>query len=143
MEGLSAAASVVAVLQISIQVYTLCSEYYLKAKAARSDIERLQGEVTALKDVLEKVEDLTNSSNSNQLAVLKLLNQTEGPFQQCQTQLTDLAAKLEQGQAKDKMTRFGLRALKWPLSSKDVDTCLETIGRHKATFVLALTLDDM
>ncbi|MCJ1316302.1 hypothetical protein MMC15_001623, partial [Xylographa vitiligo] len=41
------------------------------------------------------------------------------------------------------MKRFGLRAMKWPLSSNDVKAYLETTARHKAMFTLALALDDM
>jgi hypothetical protein len=51
--------------------------------------------------------------------------------------------KLEPGQGKNKMKQYGLRALKWPFSSKDVKKLLTTIGRHKVTFNLTLTADHM
>jgi hypothetical protein len=41
MDGLSAAASVIAVLQISAQLFDLCRTYYLNVKDARKDTQRL------------------------------------------------------------------------------------------------------
>ncbi|MCJ1387629.1 hypothetical protein MMC18_000472 [Xylographa bjoerkii] len=143
MDGLSAAASVIAVIQISGQVSSLCRAYYLEVKDARNEIQRLREEVAALEDVLTKVMDLADDPTATEVEVLKLVNQTEGPVQQCQAFLTDLVAQLKKGQGSDTMKRFGLRALKWPFSSKDVKACLETIARHKATFTLAIALDDI
>ena len=141
MEPLSGAASVIAVVQISGRVFDLCRTYYLEVKEARKDIQLLRDEVTSLQDVLTNVADLAEDPDSAKLSILGLLNQPDGPVQQCQKDLAGLALKLETGQGKCKMKQFGLRALKWPFSSKDVEKLLTTIGRHKATFNLALTAD--
>lgn len=143
MDGLSATASVAAVIQISGHVFDLCRTYYSGVKEARKDIQRLRDEVTSLQDVLTNVADLADAPSSAQLSILNLLNQVDGPVQQCRAQLTELAAKLEPGQGKNKMKQFGLRALKWPFSSKDVEKAVVAIGRHKATFALALAADHM
>ena len=144
MDGLTTVASVMAVIQISGQVVSLCRTYYsLEVKDARSEIRRLREEVTALEDVLAKVVELADDPTIDEVQVLKLVNLAEGPVQQCQAFLAALVAKLKKGQETDKMKRFGLRAMKWPLSSNDVKAYLETIARHKATFTLALALDDM
>jgi ankyrin repeat domain-containing protein 50 len=137
MDGLSAAACVIAVIQISGQVFDLCRMYYSEVKDARTDIQRLCDEVTSLQNVLTNVAHLTSAK----LPTLDLLNQPDGPVQHCLTDLIALAAKLNSGQGKDKMRHFGLRALKWPFGSKDVDKVITTIGRHKTTFTLALTTD--
>jgi ankyrin repeat domain-containing protein 50 len=141
MDGLSGAASVIAVVQISSQVFNLCRTYYLEVKEARKDIKRLRDEVTSLQDTLANVVDLADAPGSAKLSILSLLNQPDGPVQQCRTDLVGLAAKLDSGQGKDRMKKFGLRALEWPFSSKDVDKAITAIGRHKATFHLALTAD--
>lgn len=141
MDGLSGAASVIAVIQISGQVFDLCRAYYLEVKEARKDIQRLRDEVTSLQDVLANVADLAEDPGSAKRSILSLLNQYDGPVQQCQKDLTGLIAKLEPGQGKNQMKQFGLRALKWPFTSKDVEKLLTDIGRHKATFNLALTAD--
>ena len=104
---------------------------------------RLRDEVTSLNDVLTNVVDLAEDQGPAKRSILSILNQHDGPVQQCQQTLAGLIAKLEFGQRKNKMNQFGLRALKWPLTSKDVEKLLVTIGRHKATFTLALTADHM
>jgi hypothetical protein len=149
MDPLSAAASIIAVVQISGKVFQLCQTYYLEVKEARKDIQRLRGELTFLQDVLANVADLAaEDQDSANASTLGLLNQPDGPLQQCQRDLEGLVAKLDPGDEKDgarkgKMKQFGWRALKWPFSSKDVDKLLTTIGRHKATFNLALTANNV
>ncbi|TVY38543.1 Ankyrin repeat and KH domain-containing protein [Lachnellula occidentalis] len=141
MDGLSAAASVVALVQISGQIYNLCQTYYAGVKSAREDIRRLRDEVTSLQDVLNGVADLADSPASAKLAVLGLLNQPDGLVQQCQTELAGLTTKLADGQGNGTMKKFGMRALKWPFTKKDVDAIISIIGRQKALFHLALTTD--
>ncbi len=141
MDGVSAAASVVALTQISAQVFDLCRKYYTEVKEARKEIQRLRDEITSLQDVLTNVVDLADASNPIKLSVLDRLNRADGPVQQCQSQLTGLVARLYPGDGPNRMRHLGLRALKWPFDSKDVDKVITAIERHKATFNLALTAD--
>lgn len=143
MDPLSGAASIIAVVHISGQVFDLCRTYYMGVKEARKDIQLLRDELTSLQDVLTNVADLAEDRDSVKLSILGLLNQPDGPVQQCQKDLAGLVAKLEPGEGKGKMKQFGLRALKWPFSGKDVEKLLATLGRHKATFNLALTADQV
>ena len=140
MDGLSAAASAIAVVQISGQVFGLCWEYYSEVKNAREDIKRLRDEVKSLQDVVTKVADLVDAPGAK-LSVVDLLCQPDGPVQQCPKELTELMKKLKPGLEKNKMKKFGLRALKWPFISNDVDKAITAIGRYKVTFNLALTAD--
>ena|SRR5271154_5187181 len=141
MDPLSAAASVIAVVQISAQVFSLCQTYYVEAKSAREDICRLRDEVTSLIDVLANIRDLADAPGSAKLSILELLNQPDGLIQQCRIELEGLATKLDTGQGKNNMRQFGLRALKWPFSRKEIDKTILAIGRHKEIFNLALTTD--
>jgi hypothetical protein len=141
MAALGEAASIIAVIQVSGKVFDLCQTYYLGVKEARKDIQRLREEVMLLQDILTNVADLAEDPGTAKQSILSLLNQPHGPVQQCQKDLTGLVAKLEPGQAKDKMKQFGLRALKWPFTSKDIEKLLVITGRYKVTFNLALTAD--
>jgi hypothetical protein len=141
MAGLGEAASIIAVIQISGKIFDLCQTFYLGVKEARKDIQRLREEVMSLQDVLTNVADLAEDPGTSKQSVLSLLNQQDGPVQQCQKDLTGLIAKLELGQEKNKRKKFGLRALKWPFTSKDVEKLLIRTGRYKAMFNLALTAD--
>lgn len=141
MDGLSVAASIIAVVQVSWQVLGLCQTYYMEVKEARGDIKCLRNEMTSLGDVLTNLADLTEGPESAILPTLRQLNRHDGPVQKCHQDLIELVAKLEAGQKRDHMKKFGLRALKWPFSKKDVVRLLAIIEKHKATFNLALTVD--
>src|SRR2546421_5212303 len=110
MDGLSAAGSVITVIEISGKVFDLCRKYYLEVKDARKEIRRLRDELTSLQDILTNVVDLADAPGSAKLSILGLLNKPDGPLEQCRAELIELTAKLEQGD--DKMRQFGLRALK-------------------------------
>jgi ankyrin repeat domain-containing protein 50 len=138
MDGISAAASVVALIQISGQVFALCQDYFSEVKNARQDIRRLRDEVMSLQDVLTNVKDLAEAPSSTKLTSLDLLNQPDGLIHQCETELKGLSTKLDIGQGKGHMR---LRALKWPFSKKDVDKTISAISRQKELFNLALTAD--
>jgi hypothetical protein len=142
MDGLSAVASVVAVIQISAQVFDLCRTYYLNVKDARRDIERLRNEVNSLQDILVNVADLANAPQHRFLQTLSLISQKYGPLEQCRLELTALLSKLDPGEGASKV-KLALRSLKWPLHSKEIDQFLLAIGRYKSRFVLALSTDQM
>jgi ankyrin repeat domain-containing protein 50 len=65
MDGLSAAASVIAVLQISESVISACYQYYKTAKGARKDILEV---ITMVKDL--KVRLIRFSSSSTKKATM-------------------------------------------------------------------------
>src|SRR3979411_1868195 len=90
MEPLSAAASVIAVVQISGQVFSLGQKYCSEVKGARKDIQSLRNEVMSLQDVLTNVADLAEDPGSGKLSILSLLNQHDGPVKQCQKDLIGL-----------------------------------------------------
>ena len=125
MDVLSVAASVIAVIQISESAASLCSQYFTAVKNAKPDIERLQGELINLKTVLEGAQRLLTDPNSARLRTSQALH--DG-LRGCYSQLTKLEAKLKKklnpGETGNMMSRFGLRALKWPFESKDVDNII-------------------
>ncbi|MCJ1385865.1 hypothetical protein MMC17_008989 [Xylographa soralifera] len=137
MDPLSITASIVAVIQISQQLFDLCQTYYKGVKNARNDIKRLRDEVTSLSDILTQISDLTDEPGADALATLETI---KGPLQSCSDDLSSLAERLDPGHGKE-MKQFGLRALKWPFSTREVDKTLAIIDRHKNMFTLALTAD--
>ena len=141
MDGLSAAASVIAVVQISGQIFQLCQTYYLEVKDAKNDIQRLRNEVMTLRGIASSVNDLISTAESNKLPVLESLNQNHGLLQHYQLELDNLAVRLEKALGKNKMKKFGMRALKWPFDKKEVDNAVAIIERCKTTFNLAVGCD--
>lgn len=142
MDGLSGAASVTAILHISVKVASLCFEYSVDVKNAKDDIERVKRKVDDITHVLEKMEQLLNRQDKTHLST------THGLFdsiEQCHQELKGLEAKLEANlkpsNARKAMGRFGMRAFKWPFTSKRVDEIILALKGYEQTFTLALQVD--
>ena len=142
MDGVSAAASVIAIIQISEDVVSLCSQYLKAVKNAKSDIVRLQGELNSLKRVLEGAQKLLDGPSEARLETSRLLH--DG-LRGCYSQLKDLETKLKDHlKTEDKgggMRRFGLRALKWPFKSQKVDNIAQNLNKFRDILSASLNID--
>ena len=142
MDGLSVAASVIAVIQISQSVASLCSQYFTAVKNAKPDIERLQGEVGRLKAVLEGAQQILGRPNGARLQTLQRLR--DG-LSGCASQLNELEKKLKEKLDHRKtgkgISRFGFRALKWPFEKEEVDSIIQILQRYRDTLSAALSID--
>ena len=138
MDGLSAAANVIAVVDISAKIASLCFQYSVAVKNAKEDIGRLQRKVNDIKDVLGEVQQLLDGRDKTRLsATNKLLDS----LKECFLQLEELKTQLEPGKTRKAMSRFGVRALKWPFTSKEVEKIVASLERYEQTFSLALQAD--
>lgn len=142
MEGLGIAANVIAVIELSAKVASLCLEYSSAVKRAKSDIQRLLHELGTLKITLEGVRQLLESPNGGRLQTSQRLR--DG-LNGCSFQLTELETNLENKLNAEKsrkvMRKFGFRALKWPFESKDTDGIIATFERCRDTLSAALNVD--
>lgn len=142
MDGLSGAASVVAVVDISAKVASLCFQYSVEVKHAKEDIDRLHRKVKDTKNVLEKFQQLLEKQDKLQLSTTRTLLD---PLQRCSQELKELEAtlqaNLEPSGRRKAMQRFGFRALKWPLTSKEVEKTVQNLEKYGHTFSLALEVD--
>jgi hypothetical protein len=110
MEPLSVAASVIAIVDISGKVFNLYQKYHWEVKGARKDIQSLYNEVISLRNILANVADLAEDPGWDKLSVLSLLNDQDGPVEQCRKDLMELLEKIKPDQGETKMKQFGLRA---------------------------------
>jgi hypothetical protein len=138
MDGLSGAASVIAVVDMSAKIASLCFQYSMAVKDAKDDIERVQGRVGDITHVLEKIKQLLDSQDKTRLSTTDNLFSS---LRRCLRELQDLKVKLEPGKGRKTMSRIGLRALKWPFTSKQVDKIVATLEGYKQTFMSALEID--
>ena len=136
MDGVSAAASVIALVETSLKVVSLCAEYYSHVKNAKKDVDRLCLEVKAFISVLQNLDKLARSAT--RLFASRSLNED---IQQCSTHLEHLQKKLEPGKGRKAMSRYGIRALKWPFERKELEKDLGMLERYKSTFTAALNTD--
>jgi hypothetical protein len=138
MDGLSGAASVIAVIDMSTKITALCFQYSIAVKNAKNDIERIEKKVGDIKRVLESIKELLDGPHKARLST------THGLFKslkQCLRELQELNEELEPGKTRKTMSRFRVRALKWPFTSKQVDKIISSIGGYEQTFTLALQVD--
>jgi hypothetical protein len=118
MDGLSGAASVIAVVEISVKIVSLCYQYSIAVKDVKDYIERVQRKVSDITYILEEIKQPLDNQDKTRLST------TQGLFsslEQCLKNLKSLDAKLDPGKTPKTMSRFSLRALKWPFTSKQVD----------------------
>jgi DNA-binding transcriptional MerR regulator len=138
MDGLSAAASVFAVIDISAKILSLCLQYSAAVKDAKKDVERIQRKVADIKVILEKIKQLLNGRDTTQLSTTHELSDS---LKEYFRELEELGAELEPGKTHKAMSRFGVRALKWPFKSKQVEKIVSSLERYEQTFTLALQVD--
>ncbi|KAH7378939.1 hypothetical protein BKA64DRAFT_241751 [Cadophora sp. MPI-SDFR-AT-0126] len=81
MDGLSGAASVIAVIDISAKIFELCQIYFAEVKEARKDIQRLRVGVISLQDVMHDMKDLAEEPSLFRRSVFSCLTQYNGPVQ--------------------------------------------------------------
>ncbi|KAF9887949.1 hypothetical protein FE257_009471 [Aspergillus nanangensis] len=145
MEAVGSVANIIAVVELSAKVATLLLKYSKAVKNAKPDIERLLQQLEALGITLEGAKSLLSGPNAARLGNLQQLH--EG-LEGCSVQLKELDTKLgeklsgrhESGAARV-MGRFGIRALKWPLESPEVDKIVTSLHDYRDTVSAALTID--
>lgn len=138
MEVVSAAASVGALVEISLKVTSLCAEYYTQVKSAGNDINRFRLEVQALANVLQSLQKLAEKPAAEKLLTARSLT---GSIESCLRDLKGLKEKLDPGRGRKAMSRYGVRALKWPFVGKELEKTIIILERHKSTFNTALNTD--
>ena len=140
MDGLSGAASVIAVIDLSAKIASLCFQYSVAVKNARKDIKRLQRKVSDIKDVLGEVKQLLDGRDKTLLSATHKLSES---LKECFLQLTELNKQLEPGKTHKAMSQFWVRTLRWPFTSKEVETLVARLERYEQTYILALQADQM
>jgi hypothetical protein len=138
MDGLSAAASVIAIIDISAKIALLCFQYSVAVKDAKKDIERLERTVTDVKNILEEVKQLLDGQDKTRFSATHKLSDS---LKECSRQLQELKTQLEPGKTYKVMHRFGVRALKWPFTNKQVEKMVASLKEYEQTFSLALQVD--
>ncbi|KAF8249250.1 hypothetical protein K440DRAFT_598963 [Wilcoxina mikolae CBS 423.85] len=151
MDPLSVTASIIAVLQATNAIISVCYDYSTSVKGSSTELSRVTEEVKSLRNVLEAVAQLAQKAESadptagSQLPTLKSFCEPDvGQLAVCLVELNALKDKLAppdwSGQEGSKRRRL-VQALGWPLKEGETKKTLENIERFKATLNLALTVD--
>lgn len=62
-------------------------------------------------------------------------------LKECYQQLQGLKTQLEPNRGRKAMQRIGIRALKWPFTSKQVEKIVTSLEQYEHIFSLALQVD--
>ena len=137
-EGLAVASSIIAVIQISGRVTSLCRAYIGKVRGADKEIFHMIKIVTALKGTLDFLHTLViDDEKKPQLPLLHSLSNPHGPLEMCRTALADIESKLRL-----KRDHTGiLKAIAWPWQWKDIGPVLEDIDKQMTLMILAIQGD--
>lgn len=143
MDPLSVTASLIAVIQLTGMVISATYNYRKGVKSAPQDAARIIQDLTGLSHVLENLLQLIEKEKSTndltRLAALKGLTEPDGPLELCQKMLEHLNAKLQP----DSGWRAVKQSLMWPLKQEYTQKTLDEIAKTKATFDLALSIDQV
>ncbi|RKK75904.1 hypothetical protein BFJ68_g18070 [Fusarium oxysporum] len=137
-EALGVASSVIAVVDLSAKVFSLCLQYSREVKNAKNDIGRLRKEVVAFQDITEKLKALLEEPRGKEL---KASQQLVSAIEDGHSTLGRLEQRLQPSTGRKAMRRFGVRALKWPFESKDVEGAVQNLERCRGSISLALNID--
>ncbi|KAL6229305.1 hypothetical protein BDW75DRAFT_235316 [Aspergillus navahoensis] len=138
MDGLSSAASVIAVIQLTGSLVELCGGYIQQVKHARDEILTLQRAIVGLQGTLQDLQNLVQTNNGNTLPTSSRL---VGNITDCLSDLRGLETRLDPGKRKKLMRKVGWRALKWPLKRTEVEEVIQNLERYKTSFLLSLQVD--
>lgn len=130
--------TILAAVTTSATVITLISRYYSGVKNAREDVKRFSASVEEIYSVLQKVQALASGPNG---AKLRASDPAVAAIEQSLHEIMELEEQLNPKMGGKMMRRVGLRALKWPFTSKQMDEYITRLERRKAMLSLALNAD--
>lgn len=140
MDGLSTAASVIAVIQLTGNIVKICGSYVQEVKDARNEILAIQQAVTGLERVLQQLKELLQGPSAPKLSISQTI---DGDITKCSLSLASLEKKIDGGRRQKGVRRLGLRALGRPLKIAEVEKVVSDLERYKSSFTLCLMIDQM
>ena len=138
MDGLSAAASVIAVIDISARVASLCSQYISAVKNAKEDIQRLQKAVKTIRNILDATKEQLEGPNKTRLSTTHGLTES---VQECGVLLEELEIQLRPSKTHKVASRLGWRALKWPFKSAQIEEIVVSLEKYQQILSISLQID--
>jgi hypothetical protein len=147
MEGLGVAASVIAVVDFSAKIASICSQYIKDVKNAENDVQRLLQEVNKLGAIAGDIDKLLSGPTATRLkSSQKLqagLRDSLCKFRALERKLEKLEQKLRPERRHKFKARLGFTALRWPLSSQEMEKDVQEIAHYTQTLSLALQHDHL
>jgi hypothetical protein len=150
MDPLSITGTLIAVLQITTSVISICYDYRQGVASSSRDVLLMSSELNSLKDTLESLLRLVENSHpespqfnkqdacAGKFPTVEKLAQKGGTLERVMTELERLKAELQPQEGWRKIRA----ALVWPLKEGDMRKCLGDLERGKSMMMLALSADE-
>lgn len=151
MDPFSLTGTLIALIQITSKILTLCYDYRSSLKSSTREIVQITDELNSLRDVIESLlriversrEDGSGSESGENsqkatLETIERLFEEGGVLTGCLGELERLRVKLEVREG----WREVKRRLEWPLKESEMRRALEGLERWKAAMVLAVVTDN-
>jgi hypothetical protein len=145
MDGLSAAASIIAVLQVTASLAKFCRTYIKNYKDAPKEFISIIIEVGSVGAVLQATEAVSQQACGNS-ALLQQLEGDLGPLEMCRVALTKLEELMlpvghENMNDDEKMQAFRQNRLKWSLKMKKAQELLNELQKLKNSMSFVITTE--
>lgn len=149
-EGLALAASVIAVLQLTNSVVSVCYDYAAAASGSSWELTQVTADLESLRGVLQRLEPLAKqvqfarNRSDKVLPAFAGLCKPNGPLEVCLKEIQQLERKLKSpawAEGFGPKSKALVQSLRWPLKSKDTEKTLLQINRCKDILSLALRAD--
>ncbi|KAF3927833.1 hypothetical protein ABW20_dc0102572 [Dactylellina cionopaga] len=135
---LGVAASIATFVDLSVKVASLCISYAKDVKGARDEIARLQTKVEGLEKVARDIQQQLDNDEGRALLTSNKLKQA---VLDCYTQIESVQKRLGPSNGRKIIRSFGVRALKWPFESGEVDKIIADLEKCNTNISLALQVD--
>jgi hypothetical protein len=143
MDGLSVAASVIAVVEIAMKVAVAASQYGSSVKNYPKSLDNLNWELKMMNENLENLRSLLESNPESSYAYLGVEN---GPLDRCGKSLLELFETFEKflghgSASRAKRIKAKLRRYIWPLKEKEIKEYIATFQNYTGQFNLGVGID--
>lgn len=150
MDGLSVAASVIAVLQIAKSVGLLLRDLYRDIRDARSQIESLYDSVISLEAIVKGLDDLVKCRGMG-MKNAALLDDPRGPLKRALCELKIIKMKLEVqaddnspfGKIRLSIKQSVKRSFHWPFKKEEVLAIVEKLENYKSNLLMDATVNTL
>jgi hypothetical protein len=151
MDPLSITAGIIAVLQATCSLLSVCYDFRAAVRKAPSSLHRVIEEIRDLRNILESLQrisdDIYSPGKTNpeiKVSFERLCESDKGPLATCLQELAALEAKIIPASyvgSSVSQRKALIRILGWRLRDREVKASLERLERCKKTLSLAITAD--
>jgi sugar-specific transcriptional regulator TrmB len=128
MEGVSAAASVIQVVDVAARVYMALYAYFRSVKDAPRRSRELRDEVRLVSDVLELLKSNLATCPPDRSDALPVIKSMNNAISRLTETLNEIEKKIEVSKTDV------IKRMKWPFSEKENEKYLDTLQRYNTTF---------